>query len=1016
MKRSLRSDAYRQTQRTGTALPLLTVCLVALLGFLALAIDLGMLALSKVQAQNAADLASLAGARALDATAADYGQSAATSTAQNALTYNVILGQKITSSQLSLTYGTYDYSQSLQVFQTNFPGTANVPTSAVSAVVVSNPSPTAFSGVFGWSALPSVTATATAVHRPRDVALVMDLSGSMRFGTLLGYDFYTSSRVTNNPDTVVPGFGQYSDSTVRSSVVGTSSNRTSGADNYTISPTNTTTTNSYYAQTYINSFYQQDAYAQPIVRAFDSYSSTDGGLTWSPPSTQMPQLPGITSPPNMTYATTPGGDCPLYKQGSTSIYAKTVNDVVGSTNFNLNWELDGYSNYTNGSINSTTLDAQPAAKYPANSFNGYTQGPGYWGKTFFVWPPDPRQPLGTSTTSTCNTTIQNWLQQIGYTTNPGNPSAGSLGYTTGAAADNALNGIYSVTATSGSRAWPWPSGDNATGTTVGTLSNYLVTNVKLPDRSRLLNTSDAAFCRIMRLYYWNYVVDNQGTTPCDWRVRFFGTNNNTKLFGSSGLNTPGGSTYTINYNEILRWIAQGPNPFPTQMRAGRIKYYSAIPTQITGTWPSYGSNDQRFWKEFIDYCLGFYQDSAGSYQDISSMAGYGRDNTSWAGVQRTAAPSAAVQGKAMGYTDSPPRPLLRYWFSPISMVDYLQSNNLQENLGGNWFIATPGDGYEAPLYPGKQGFLGAINSMQTNHPNDWFTTVFYSWPRTYATDQKNYNCVHCPLGTNYAYAQSSLFFPFSTINADGSSNNTEVTPYDSDPSTGAVPSANFLDVCRGSGDTCFDMALMLCYNQFVTTPQTDTALRKFVTSTPLTFPTGMAGGMGRKGAQKVIIFETDGIANCQAGINGSSNAPAQSSMTSVTGYNPPRYYPIRYDMNNPTSSQYPTINPTSIASGPVQSNIQTYVTQLKNDFGTQRNPFRLYTLGFGPVFDTTSPDYGTATGVLQKMQYWAGTQGSAATPLDPSQLITGTDATMKNNMTKTFTNILQNGIQIALVK
>ena len=60
------------------------------------------------------------------------------------------------------------------------------------------------------------------------------------------------------------------------------------------------------------------------------------------------------------------------------------------------------------------------------------------------------------------------------------------------------------------------------------------------------------------------------------------------------------------------------------------------------------------------------------------------------------------------------------------------------------------------------------------------------------------------------------------------------------------------------------MALMLCYNQFAVTPSTDTTLRTFVTSSPITFPTGMAGGMGRKGAQKVVIFETDGLANCTA--------------------------------------------------------------------------------------------------------------------------------------------------------
>ena len=90
---------------------------------------------------------------------------------------------------------------------------------------------------------------------------------------------------------------------------------------------------------------------------------------------------------------------------------------------------------------------------------------------------------------------------------------------------------------------------------------------------------------------------------------------------------PGSSTYTINYNEILRWLAQPPIHFPRQMRAGGVKYYGSIPTAITGSWPSYGSTDQRFWVEFIDHVLGFRQTSAGVYQDISGMAGYGSDFT-----------------------------------------------------------------------------------------------------------------------------------------------------------------------------------------------------------------------------------------------------------------------------------------------------------------------------------------------------------------------------------------------------
>ena len=46
----------------GIILPLLAIVIVALVGFLALAIDLGMLAIAKTQAQQAADLAALTAA------------------------------------------------------------------------------------------------------------------------------------------------------------------------------------------------------------------------------------------------------------------------------------------------------------------------------------------------------------------------------------------------------------------------------------------------------------------------------------------------------------------------------------------------------------------------------------------------------------------------------------------------------------------------------------------------------------------------------------------------------------------------------------------------------------------------------------------------------------------------------------------------------------------------------------------------------------------------------------------
>ncbi|HEV3255244.1 MAG TPA: pilus assembly protein TadG-related protein, partial [Gemmataceae bacterium] len=84
--------------RRGTVVPYLALTIVALAGFLALAIDVGMLAIAKAQAQNAADLAALAAMRTVNGNSTGtYNQGTATANAQNVLTYNSILGQSIQS-------------------------------------------------------------------------------------------------------------------------------------------------------------------------------------------------------------------------------------------------------------------------------------------------------------------------------------------------------------------------------------------------------------------------------------------------------------------------------------------------------------------------------------------------------------------------------------------------------------------------------------------------------------------------------------------------------------------------------------------------------------------------------------------------------------------------------------------------------------------------------------------------------------------------------------------------------
>jgi hypothetical protein len=408
------------------------------------------------------------------------------------------------------------------------------------------------------------------------------------------------------------------------------------------------------------------------------------------------------------------------------------------------------------------------------------------------------------------------------------------------------------------------------------------------------------------------------------------------------------------------------------------------------------------------------------------------------------------------------------------MVDYTHNCNYYETLPGITFVMSPGDGYEAPMYSGKQAFNAAITTMKNNHPNDWFTTIAYGNPRENSSDQNSNNQVRCPLGTYYDYASASLFFPFTTINGYGSSGNlspgtpnyTEVTPYDTDLAvSGLVPSANFTDTIRGYGDTCFAMGLMLAYNQFITTPTSDTTLRTYVsnleyppssgnTSNPIDFLPAMAGGSGRRGAQKVVIFETDGICNHTALPNtASATGPTGlANFSTITNYKPTTYYPIRYDMNNPSGAEYPT----TIAPGTqippdsrVTNQINNLIVQMNNDYGSTRNPFKLYTLALGPVFATGAPDRQGALQVLQDMQYFASLAPGSASPgsstlsngpkwasngtaittqtypyasgspypaIQSNQIIIGTDQQMITNMTAAYTSILESGVQIALIK
>jgi hypothetical protein len=812
----------RRADRRAIVLPLIVVSLLALLAFVALAIDLGILAVARTQCQDAADAAAMAGARALNGvTANNNNYSAADPAARSAAIGNSILSSPIQSSQVAVDIGRYTYSTSNTRFEGQFPGPSGENWSMARATITTNVGNNLpFARVFGFAGV-NLQAIATAAHRPRDIALIVDFSGSMRFASLTG-DPYTGNRSSNNADTVIPQFGHYS-ATSTAAMTATS-------------------------------------FTSPYEQANITAATSDGrGAIVEDFYSDAIGTPAFTAAPT-SYGTVPGGDNFLRSQNNNSSqsYAQTVN------------QLRSLSNTNNSHPKDTAFEGtgyETAAFNTGGAFQGYTQGPGYWGKTFFIWPPDPR-----------------------------------------------------------------------------------------PTK--------------------------------DWRILYFGTNDNSDLWNTSSpynWRAPSGTTYAINYSAILNFIKNvGPNPFPSTLRSGRILYYDAIPNSITGTTPS--NMNERFWKDYIDYVLGLIQTGANSWSVIcdsdSGLTGYGMDYT-WGTRRITALSSLTANPKPyMHYADNPPRPRTHFWFGPLTMIDFLGNYNLWTQVSPNYsrYCWWPGTCHESPMYACKLGLRAGLTDIANNHPNDLVSLIYFSTPSESSNDTGRFNRARVGLSRDYTRMQEALWYPPSTI---GNSSAT-VRPYASDN----------LEVPRAAGGTCYAMGLMLAYNQF----SGNAGLRTYNTAEP----SGDAGGNGRKGAQKIVIFETDG----------SPNQSATASLVNQGSAN--SYYAIRYNSGNPGGSEYPNVGSSSVT-----TQINSLCTQLvaldsasPPGHSSTNKKALIHCIGFGPEFAPGGPNSTTNKATLNTMQ----TLGNVNDGMPDYKIIYGTESQITTKLQQALTQILQSGVQVSLIQ
>jgi Flp pilus assembly protein TadG len=153
-------------RRRGIILMLSAFLMVFLLGVIAFAVDIGYIAHVRTDLQRATDAAAFAGAGALI-----NGTSAAETEAVSYLGQNKVGGSTLGASNATVQFGTWSTTARTFTVNSNSPNAIRVSATATQQ-------PFFFGKVFGKSDF-AMTGQSVATYQPRDIALVLDYSGSM---------------------------------------------------------------------------------------------------------------------------------------------------------------------------------------------------------------------------------------------------------------------------------------------------------------------------------------------------------------------------------------------------------------------------------------------------------------------------------------------------------------------------------------------------------------------------------------------------------------------------------------------------------------------------------------------------------------------------------------------------------------------------------------------------------------------------------------------------------------------
>lgn len=867
-------------RRRGSILPLVVICMVALFGMVALAIDIGMIAVAKTQAQNAADAAAWRGTRDIPGTT-NPDISTAQSNAKDSAAANNILGKAIDKTKVTTHVGVYYYNASLtstdpnyQKFYPYYPDTdGGMPTGeryTLMRVSVGHTDSLGFAPVLGISQF-GVNAAATAAYRPRDVVMVFDFSGSMDNQS----DFYNAegylgaqNNTPNNADTVVPKFGSYSAS--YTNLIQTNPDLKIGICNIT--------TTALDVPALVDDFFQNNVNAASGIKAFTNVTYTN-----------------LNTPP--------AGDVPLFAQGSTSTFAKTLYEAQLNTSTGVMTNWTGYTN-----------------------FQGFTRGPGYWGQTFVIWPPDTNtandwrfkfllQGDGTSFSTSAPFPNLNFWDASGN-----NPNFASNGVSTTfrlnyPAILNWINTKCLKTAGSTTDNQPFPTKLRA-----GRCLYYDAVPTDVPSANYDFNTSNTSI-----------TSGNPASTDPSWNQRFwkeyidfvFG---NYKDF-AGGWQDPASPTmaYAPDYTwgtSVMRNLTWGPTGAGNVARNSGTpnnKYqanYNAVSTGIRVVFTTAPQAGQ----------LITFTDDPNNFYLISSVTSLGSNAYTLKLDRNIRASSpdilngtnnATLSNTHVHYQDNPKRGQNKYWFGAITMIQFMLDTGI-----------LPGTAHNISLYPGKLGIAGALKDIQTNHPADKVAYALYNRPVFSGATFGAFTKPKWNLDNDYQSMIDALWYP---PNSGSSGNVTDVRPWDNN--------AKEIARCHGdfTGNTTSDFGFIMAYN---------------ILSGNSTLVANGYGGKGRKGSSKLIIFETDGMANVGTSITNPLDTtggvgnyfykirPGTDTFNAGSHSDGALLTVVQRICNKDDGTQYPPVNTLNTTPNPNPTD---------KGYGTARKRVVIHTLAYGPV-------------------------------------------------------------------